>query len=109
MLKFMTKETFKKAIDERRFMVQNVKGNQYEVFYIGTSDNGQGVPQMNVSRVVNPDSKDGYFKQNGGGYNKAHACIEEIAWYVDHNAEDKDDKELSCISYWALKQNVNSL
>lgn len=109
MLKFMTKERFIQAIDERRFAVQNVKGNKFEVLYIGTHEDGEGVTQYGISRVINPDTKDGYFNQNGGGYNKYHACIEDIAMYINKHAEDKDGNKVNCLEYFQGKQRLNEM
>jgi hypothetical protein len=109
MLTHMTKKTFIEGIDERRFVVRNVKGNRYEVLLMDAQDNGNGGQRFSISAVINPDTKDGLFHQSGGGYNKAHACIEDIARYVDRNAEDKDEDDSSCTQHFMYRQHYTEL
>lgn len=113
MLKYMTKGEFKKAIDERRFVVQNVSGNKFEAFYISDGgQNAEGATQFGLIRVVNPDTKTGYFTQTGGGYSKAMATIEDIAHYVDTNKEVEHEEgfeDFSCYSYFVSHQNYNEI
>lgn len=109
MLTFMTKKTFIEAINERRFVVRNVKGNRYEVLLMDAQDDGNGGQRFSISSVINPETKDGLFNQSGGGYNKAHACIEDIARYVDQHAEDKDEDDSSCTQHFMYRQHYNEL
>lgn len=113
MLKYMTKGDFKQAIDERRFVVQNVSGNKYQVFYIGSGNkDNEGNVQHGLSRVVNPDTKTGYFTQTGGGYSKAMATIEDIARYVNNNKDVEHEEgfeDFNCYSYFVSHQNYNEI
>jgi hypothetical protein len=112
MLKYITKKIFIESVRERRFVVQHVKGNKYAVYMISQSVGFEGMPQQySLPQVVNPETKDGLWNQTGGGYNKAHACIEDIARYVDNNAEDKDDdsEEESCAIFFMYKQRLNEI
>jgi hypothetical protein len=106
MLVNMTKATFKKAVDERRFVVRQVTPTQFEVLYISHDENSN---TFNMLHVVNPDSKNGNFRQTGGGYNKAHSTIEDVAYYVNHNAEDKDSNDLNCVQYLQQNQRWNEI
>lgn len=109
MLKYMTKEEFIKAVDERKFVVRNVKGNKYEVSMITQQIDPTGVPKYGICAVINPNTKDGFFTQSGGGYNKALASIEDIALYVNEHAEDKDTNEVDCVAYFGRRQNYNTI
>jgi hypothetical protein len=109
MLKFMTKETFIQGVKERRFIISNPKGSTFEVHYIGISSDGNGTPQYNVSRVTNPNSKDGTWRKTGGGYNKEYATLEDIALYIDEHAEDKDEGNLSARKFLMTCQRYNSI
>jgi hypothetical protein len=112
MLKHMTKKTFIEGVSERRFVVTNVKGNKYAVYMITVEDTSayMAVPvQYGMAQVVNPNTKDGLWNQNGGGYNKSHACMEDIARYVDDHAEDKDEVEESCAIFFMYKQRLNEI
>ena len=109
MLKYMTKEEFKNAVDERRFVVNTLSENKYEVFMMSVQTVEGMAPQFGITRVINPDTKDGNFRQTGGGFNKRYACIEDIAYYLNRNAEDKDTNELDCIKYVQQKQRYNEI
>jgi hypothetical protein len=109
MLKYMTKEDFVNAVNERRFVVMNPKGNTFQAFMI-TEQEGNGFKQMGMANIINPDTKDGNFRQTGGGYNKAMATIEEIALYVDKHAPyDERFDGFSCYNFFLSKQNYNTI
>lgn len=109
MLKYMTKEAFIKAVDESRFVVVGKTDTKYEVYLITASEEPNGTIRHGMLRVVNPDTKDGNFRQTGGGYNKSHACIDAIAFYVNRNARDKDEVDTNCVDYFQKKQRLNSI
>lgn len=101
MLKYMTKAAFIEAVDQRKFVVKELSDTKYEVYLMGFDPIAQ---TFGIRRVTNPDSKDGIWRKSGGGYNKAQATIDDIAWYVDRNAEDKDSNPVSCTQYFQSKQ-----
>lgn len=104
MLKYMTKASFIEAVDQRRFVVKNPKGNVFEVYYISQLEFDQ---KFSMVQVINPETKNGCWTKNGGGYNKAIDTIESVAYYIDKNAEDKESNPIKCLDYFMNRQNYN--
>lgn len=93
MLKYMTKEDFTQYVEEERFVVNALNMTKFEAYVIqerGASEKPGG-KRFYLQAVINPDTKDGTFIQRGGGFNKSYAVIEDIAYYVDNHADDRDD------------------
>lgn len=106
MLKCMTKEQFKLYIDEYRFAVEQLTPTKFKVMVINY-DKSTGTKRYRINQVIN-NNKTGLFIQNGGGYDKSHACIDDIAWYLDNESEEKDS-EFSCIDYLMKNQHFNNI
>lgn len=101
MLAYMTKEDFKRAIDEYRFVVRMETNTKWEVLHMSQSERNK----FGIQKVIKPNKVDHYFRQTGGGYNKAMACIEDIAQYVDEHSPEGSD--FSCYDYFMARQHYN--
>lgn len=82
MLKHMTAGQFKEAVLSNRIIVRKKSPSRFEAYYITYKDG-----RFNLRQIVNPDTKDGDFRQTGGNYNKYFATLEKIAAYIDNGTD----------------------